>query len=254
MDAVYSFALNLLAPGVAGAMCWTMEGTEHIPLEGPVIIASNHSSYLDPISLAWVADARRRKVRFLAKEQLFSKPGFGQLLSATNQIPVARGKQDAANALNEAVGALHDGACVAVFPEGTISLDLEPMVGKTGTARLAQQAGVAVTPVGMWGAHRIMFKGRRPNPEPFVAQVAVVGAPILVAPDDDIREATDRIMQGICDCVQRARSIYPQRPRRGDDWWWRDPQTAQLRSCLDVPGLDAPGLDAPGLDTPGDDR
>ena len=55
------------------------------------------------------------------------------------------------------------GECVCVFPEGTISLDLEPMAGKTGTARLAAASGVPVTPVGLWGAQRIMFKGRKPD-------------------------------------------------------------------------------------------
>ena len=61
-----------------------------------------------------------------------------------------------------AVDALHRGECVAVFPEGTISLDLEPMRGKSGTARLAQQSGVPVVPVGLWGTHRILMKGRKP--------------------------------------------------------------------------------------------
>ena len=232
MDAIYSFARTLFAPGLACGLCWTMEGLEHIEATGPVILASNHSSYLDPLALAWVADARHRRVRFLAKEQLFTKPGLGQLLNAMHQIPVARGKRDAATALDAAVSALHANECIAVFPEGTISMDLEPMVGKSGTARLAQSSGVAVTPVGMWGAHRIMFKGRRPNPEPLVAQVAVVGKPISIAPDEPIKAATDRIMQAICECVQRARTIYPQRPRHGDEWWWRDPETAVVRSCL----------------------
>ncbi len=231
MDAVYSLAKALFAPGLACGMCWTMEGTEHIPTEGPLILASNHSSYLDPLALAWVADARNRRVRFLAKEQLFAKPGLGSLLRSAHQIPVARGKRDAAAALDAAVEALGAGECVAVFPEGTISLDLEPMAGKSGTARLAKAANVEVVPVGMWGAHRIMFKGRRPNPEPLVAQVAVIGQPLRISADESVKDATDRIMEAICACVRRARTIYPQRPRRGDEWWWREPSTAQLRSC-----------------------
>src|SRR3989304_71551 len=55
------------------------------------------------------------------------------------------------------------GGLVPVFREGTISLDLDPMAGKSGTARLAKASGVPVTPVGLWGTHRIMFKGRRPD-------------------------------------------------------------------------------------------
>src|SRR5262249_55410259 len=136
-------------------------------------------------------------------------------------------------ALGGAVDALARGECVAVFPEGTISLDLEPMAGKSGTARLAQQSGVPVTPVGLWGTHRILFKGRKPNWQWGVAQTAVVGDPVAVAPDDDVKIATDRIMRAIATCVARAREIYPQHPPAGDDdWWWRDPGTAVMRSCL----------------------
>ena len=74
-----------------------------------------------------------------------------------------RNTVDAAASLDAAVAALEAGECVAVFPEGTISLDLEPMPGKTGAARLAALTGVPVTPVGLWGAHRILFKGRKPR-------------------------------------------------------------------------------------------
>ena len=231
MEVAYSLARSVLAPGLALGFCWTIEGVEHIPTEGPLILASNHTSYLDPLALAWVADARQRKVRFLAKAELFGSPGLGALLRATKQIPVKRGTSSAMQALDAALESLRGGECLAVFPEGTISLDLDPMPGKSGTARIAQATRVPVTPVGLWGAHRVMFKGRRPNPEPLVAEVAVVGEPITIAPDENVRDATDRIMDGICACVRRARAIYPQRPRAGDEWWWRDPDTAVLRSC-----------------------
>jgi 1-acyl-sn-glycerol-3-phosphate acyltransferase len=123
--------------------------------------------------------------------------------------------------------ALQKGECVAVFPEGTISEDLEPMRGKSGTARLAQESGVAVVPVGLWGTHRMLTKGRRPHLSWGVAQVAVVGAPVHVAEGERVRDATLRIMDAITECVARARAIYPQRPAAGDDaWWWRDPETA----------------------------
>ena len=91
-----------------------------------------------------------------------------------------------------------------MFPEGTISLDLEPMAGKTGTARLAAASGVPVTPVGIWGATRILFKGRRPQWRWGVAESVVVGDPIRRLADDDVYEATDRIMAAIATCVARA--------------------------------------------------
>jgi 1-acyl-sn-glycerol-3-phosphate acyltransferase len=99
------------------------------------------------------------------------------------------------------------------------------MTGKSGTARLAQQAGVPVTPVALWGTHRILFKGRSPSWQWGVAETAVIGSPVPIDPDEHVRDATQRIMDAIRGCLRRAREIYPQRPSDGEDaWWWRDPE------------------------------
>lgn len=233
MEFVYPVARTALLAPLRLGLRWTVEGAEHIPDRGPVILASNHTSYLDPLALAYVADQRRRRVRFLAKAELFDKSGLGSALRAMRQIPVSRGSSSAAGALDDAVAALRRGECIAVFPEGTISLDLDPMAGKSGTARLARESGVPVIPVGLWGAHRIMFKGRKPQWRWGVAEIAEVGAPVMIEPGDRIRESTDRIMSAICDQVARARRRYPQQPRSGeDDWWVRAPEQAVLRSAI----------------------
>ena len=130
MDLVYPVAKSVIVPGLHLALRWTIEGEANIPTTGPLILASNHVSYLDPLTLGYVADRRGRRVRFLAKAELFDKRGLGSLLRGARQIPVARGKADANGALTFAIDALRRGECVAVFPEGTISLDLEPMRGK----------------------------------------------------------------------------------------------------------------------------
>jgi 1-acyl-sn-glycerol-3-phosphate acyltransferase len=211
-------------------MRWTFEGAHRIPTYGPVILASNHVSYLDPLVLAYVADRRHRRVRFLAKAELFDKRGLGWALRRIRQIPVQRNTADAASSLDAAVAALEAGECVAVFPEGTISLDLEPMPAKTGVARLAALTGVPVTPVGLWGAQRILFKGRKPRWQRGVAEAVVVGDPVRVTSADEVYDATDRVMDAIVRCVARARALYPQQPAPGDDAWWvRAPDTAVLR-------------------------
>jgi len=211
-------------------MRWTFEGMHRVPTYGPVILASNHVSYLDPLVLANLADRRKRRVRFLAKAELFDKPGLGWGLRQIGQIPVQRESSDAASSLAAAVAALTSGECIAVFPEGTISLDLEPMAGKTGVARLAATSGVAVTPVGLWGAQRILFKGRKPRWRRGVAEAVVVGDPVRISADDDVHDATDRVMHAIAECVARARAIYPQQPEGDDDGWWvRAPDTAVVR-------------------------
>jgi len=227
VDAVYPAAKAVFWPWLRFGLRWTIEGESNIPTHGPTILASNHVSYLDPLTLAWVAGKRARRVRFLAKAELFKNPALGPLLRAAHQIPVRRGTIESAGALSAAGVALQKGECIAVFPEGTISEDLEPMRGKSGTARLAQESGVAVVPVGLWGTHRMLTKGRRPHLSWGVAQVAVVGEPVHVAEGERVRDATLRIMDAITGCVARARAIYPQRPAAGDDaWWWRDPETA----------------------------
>jgi 1-acyl-sn-glycerol-3-phosphate acyltransferase len=236
MDLVYAGARLPLLPALHFGIRWTIEGAHRIPVRGPVILASNHVSYLDPLALAYVADRRHRNVRFLAKAELFERPVLGAFLRQTHQIPVQRGTSDAAGSLDDAVRSVSRGECVTVFPEGTISLDLEPMVGKSGTARLAAESGVPVTPVGLWGLQRVLFKHRKPRWRAGVAEVAVVGASVRVVPDDDVYEATDRIMEAIAGCVARAREIYPQHPSRGEgDWWVRRPDTAVVRSLRAVP-------------------
>ncbi|MGZ4754655.1 MAG: lysophospholipid acyltransferase family protein [Acidimicrobiia bacterium] len=234
---MYVLARSALYPPLRLGIRWTIEGAQMIPVRGPVILASNHVSYLDPLVLAYLADRRHRRVRFLAKAELFDKVPLGTMLRGAHQIPVKRGTSEAASSLGAAVDALGRGECVTVFPEGTISLDLDPMVGKSGTARLAQQSGVPVTPVGLWGMQRVMFKGRKPEWRRGVAETIVVGPPVRVAPDENVHRATDRIMSAICAQVARAREIYPQAPEPGDDGWWvRRPESAQLRSCV-VPSV-----------------
>ena len=236
VELVYPLAKVLFRPVLRHGVRWTVEGAHLIPVRGPVILASNHVSYLDPFVLGYLADLRKRRVRFLAKAELFEKSGLGVLLRSMRQIPVQRGTEAAASSLDAARAALEAGECVAVFPEGTISLDLDPMPGRTGAARLAAATGVPVIPVGLWGLHRVLFKGRPPRWRWGVAESVVVGTPLRVSPDEDVHAATDRIMAAVAEAVARAREIYPQRPAPGEDpWWVRPPGSARLRPSRSVP-------------------
>ncbi len=232
MEPVFDGVKALLYPPMHFGVRWDLGGVEHIPTSGAVILASNHASYLDPLALAYLGLQRKRRTRFLAKEELFAKKGLGGILRGAHQIPVQRGTADAAGSLVAAEDALRAGECVAVFPEGTISLDLDPMAGKTGTARLAAATGAPVVPVGLWGLHRVMFKGRKPRWRAGVAEVVRIGAPLTIGAGEDVLDATDRIMSAICAQVAAARAAYPQHPTEAEgDWWVRPPETAVLRSC-----------------------
>jgi 1-acyl-sn-glycerol-3-phosphate acyltransferase len=205
-------------------------GSTHVPRRGPVLLACNHISLFDPLVVLWLGECTRRKVRFLAMAELWKHRVLRFFLVHTAQIPVDRSSAGALGSLESAAGALRDGECVAVFPEGEISVDLELMPGKTGVARLAASTGVPVTPMGVWGTQRVHAKGRKPKLPCGTALSIVVGAPITVAPDDDVFDATDRIMEAVAACVATARAIYPQQPRPGEDpWWVRGPGSAVMQ-------------------------
>lgn len=209
---------------------WTIIGVDHIPADGAVLLACNHVSFLDPMAVLWLTDRRHRKVRFMAKAELWNSRFCRFFLVRGRQIPVSRNTLAAAGSLHAAAESLAAGECVCIYPEGTISEDLEPMAAKVGIGRLATEASGPVVPVGIWGTHRLSTIGRKPRPRIGVAVTMVVGEPVDVHHTDDIADAADRIMAAICDCVATARRVYPQHPRGRDDGWWvRAPESAVLR-------------------------
>jgi 1-acyl-sn-glycerol-3-phosphate acyltransferase len=230
VEPVYGLARILVYPA-RPMLRIRVGGAFAIPREGPVLLASNHVSVLDPLLMLWLGECTHRHVRFLAMAELWEQPVLRFFLVHTKQIPVARETAGAAGSLVPAARALNGGEFLAVYPEGGVSEDLEPMPGKTGVARLAAKTGVPVTPVGVWGMQRLW--PRKPRKRRLRVGVGVsiaVGEPIPVGPDDDVFEATDRIMQGVADAVARARRLYPWTPERGeDDWWVRGPETSRMR-------------------------
>jgi 1-acyl-sn-glycerol-3-phosphate acyltransferase len=188
-------------------------------------------SVLDPLLMLWLGECTRRNVRFLAMAELWDSPVLRFFLAHTKQIPVARESASAGGSLVPAARALRDGEFLAVYPEGGVSEDLEPQPGKTGIARLAAMTGVPVTPVGVWGTQRLWPKKPRPRRLRLGVGITVaVGEPIGVGPDDDVFDATDRIMEGVAEAVARARRLYPWTPRGEDDGWWvRSPESAVMR-------------------------
>jgi 1-acyl-sn-glycerol-3-phosphate acyltransferase len=110
-------------------------GVELIPESGPLLIAGNHDSYWDPIAIG-VAARERRQIRALAKSSMWKYPLVGSVLTGMGQIPIERGKADAA-AMGRAIEELRAGACIGVFPEGTRSLGRE-LRARSGFGRLAE--------------------------------------------------------------------------------------------------------------------
>jgi 1-acyl-sn-glycerol-3-phosphate acyltransferase len=137
------------------------QGTENIPKKGPVIFAPNHMSYMDWGTDALFFQANGRYPTFMIKSSMFKVPFIGWFLHKAGQLPVHRGRADAALVLKQAAERLADGEAVIVYPESTATRDpdLWPMVAKTGVARLALTTGAPVIPVARWGTHAILPYG-----------------------------------------------------------------------------------------------
>ncbi len=133
-------------------------GQQFVPSAGGVIIAANHLSWVDPLTLGHFVYKAGRIPRFMAKESLFRMPVVGWIIRGADQIPVHRGERDGAAALSDAVEALRDGEAVLIYPEGTITRDPDwwPMQAKTGVARLALMSGAPIVPVAQWGPQEIL--------------------------------------------------------------------------------------------------
>jgi putative phosphoserine phosphatase / 1-acylglycerol-3-phosphate O-acyltransferase len=142
----------------------TSEGVQLIPREGPVILAANHRSYLDPVVLSGIALRRGRKLRYLGKKEMFDTPVVGQAMHLLGQIRVDRGTGDT-TPLQKAIDALHRGEAIGIFPQGTIPRGedfYEPrLVARTGVARLAVASGAPVIPVAIWDSEKVWPRNQR---------------------------------------------------------------------------------------------
>jgi len=135
-----------------------VEGADHIPATGGVVLASNHLAVADSFFLPLVVS---RRVTFLAKREYFTAPGIlGRLkkwfFSGVGQVPIDRSSGAAAQAaLDTGVRLLTEGSMLGIYPEGTRSPDGRLYKGKTGLARMVLQSRVPVVPVAMVGTDQV---------------------------------------------------------------------------------------------------
>ncbi|BBZ29150.1 1-acyl-sn-glycerol-3-phosphate acyltransferase [Mycolicibacterium madagascariense] len=131
-----------------------VQGLEHVPNTGAVILASNHLAVADSFYLPLVV---KRRITFLAKAEYFTGTGLKGwfqrwFYTAAGQVPIDRTDADSARAaLTTAERIVKQGKLLGMYPEGTRSPDGRLYKGKTGLARLALETGVPVIPVAMIG-------------------------------------------------------------------------------------------------------
>jgi 1-acyl-sn-glycerol-3-phosphate acyltransferase len=126
-------------------------GREHLPSSGPLLLASNHRSFLDPFVIGTVV---RRPVYYMAKRELFEKRWQAWILNALGAFPVDRGTGDA-GAMDTARAILERGDCVVVFPEGTRVRPGPLGTPKRGIGRLALETGAPVAPIAVIGSEDV---------------------------------------------------------------------------------------------------
>jgi len=179
----------------------SVEGLEHVPTEGPCILASNHESYLDFI----VLDAALPRVPvFLAGEVFYRNPLLAWAFDRMHFIRVDRDRAgNAAHLLGTAKSVLDDGGVVAMYPEGTRSLDGKLRKAHSGVGLLAHLSEVPVVPVAVRGTWEAWAKGTK---RPKKAACSVHFGSRLVfskaAYDADpsiVRDSTRQIMKAIAE-------------------------------------------------------
>lgn len=153
-----------------------VDGREHEPAAGPVIVVSNHLSDLDPLV---VGTALRRQVTFMAKHELFQVPGVRWWIAACGAFPVRRGTADR-QALRTALGILQRGGVLVMFPEGTRGRDRTLREPEPGAAMLARRTGAALLPLAVLGTDIVLPRdAHRPHPGRITVRI---GPPLYVTP------------------------------------------------------------------------
>ena len=175
MSVWYEFWKRLFYYICRAAFRLKIEGREHERATGPLIVAGNHASILDP---PLIGMCLRRQSAYMAKEELFAVPILGPWLRSIGSFPVRRGTPDR-KAIRRSLEVLERGGVLVIFPEGTRSLDGRLRDPEPGAAMIALRTGVPVLPAAVVNSHRILPKGAR---WPRFEQVTVRFGPPLAVP------------------------------------------------------------------------
>jgi 1-acyl-sn-glycerol-3-phosphate acyltransferase len=172
-------------------------GGERVPRSGAFIVAPTHRSILD---IPFVACITKRRIRFMAKQELYSNGALAWVFTKLGGIPVARGSATARSAIKAVQAALEAGEPAAVFPEGTREHGSEVAELFDGAAYLSVKLGLPILPVAIAGSEEILASGKV---LPRIHKVVVVvGDPIDPPPDASARKRSDLV--GLTDDLRKS--------------------------------------------------
>ena len=140
---------------------WRVFNPERVPLAGPVILAPNHASYLDP---PLVGAGIRRQISYLARDNIFYVPVLATILRSWKVVPVDR-DGGTGRGLKQILGRLEQGGAVILFPEGTRSRHGELNPARSGIGLTVIKSGAPVVPARVFGTYDAFGPHRRlPRP------------------------------------------------------------------------------------------
>ncbi len=182
-------------------------GREKVPLEGPVLLLSNHQSFLDPVLCAV---GLNRGVNFMARDSLFTNPLFGRYISALNAFPVKRGHADVA-AIKEILKRLKKEQMVLLFPEATRTHNGRIRPIKSGFELISRRSGAAIVPMVIDGAFEAW---PRQNPLPSLGRVYVqYDDPITPGEQKKLgKDVVKRVNQRMREMQNALRKQYGRKP------------------------------------------
>jgi 1-acyl-sn-glycerol-3-phosphate acyltransferase len=182
--------------------CFRVLHPERVIQEGPVILAMNHESYLDP---PFAGIACRRAIYFLARKSLLDVPVLGWILPKLNVIPVDQEGGDR-SALKTLIRILRANHCTIVFPEGSRTLDGNLQPAQPGIGFLIAKTRAPVVPMRIFGAHRALPRGG--GKLRFFPITIVVGEPLWFTAaeiEGHGREVYPRLSQRVLEAIAALR-------------------------------------------------
>lgn len=169
-------------------------GAEHIPTDGPVILAANHRSQIDPLVLA---AAVPRRCAFLAAAELLTMPILGTLIRPFRAVPIRRGQFDR-GAIEECLARLERDEALVIFPEGKISRDGRSQPPRDGLAFLAGRTRVPIVPVWIAGTYEVWPLGTRmPRRGRITVRAGEAIVPVEAPTRGEQSALTARVMEAI---------------------------------------------------------
>ena len=191
-------------------------GEENIPTEGGALLAINHLSYVDYIIAGYPGARRKRLTRFMAKREVFDHPIGGPVMRSFHHISVDRAS--GAEGMMVAARKLREGELVGIFPEATLSRSFQVKELKTGSARIAADAGVPLIPVVLFGTQRILTKGRKLDLSRHRTVLIEVGEPMHLTGKDATAD-TAELKRRMDEMLDRLIRSYPADEIEPGAWW-----------------------------------